>query len=265
MTDEPKKKKQKKQQQSAHRPHKFVHNSNEKKLPLFKQSMPPALLAAIMKRPQNVAEAVSNEDCPIETAAYYFCIAAEEAEMELRENPFFIKHNENRLSQRFADRRLLLAVEKMFVDRNLQILNKLQELQDEENRYGSLEQKQQKLMDMVQNSMAKLSRLQNFSQQHSAGELFTTICEESMKPIVQTLFFLLLTHSVKIREIVCQQSHCLRFPTHCQFANVAFVNNFFENLTNLTHNYVAFELSEIEYVSKVHYLARTGTTLQIIR
>jgi len=262
MTDEPKKKKQKKQQ---HRPHKFVHNSNEKKLPLFKQSMPPALLASIMKRPLNVAEAMSSEDCSVETAAYYFCVAAEEAEIELRENPLFIKHNENNLSHKFADRRLLLAVEKMFTDRNLQILNKLQELQDEENRYGSLEQKQQKLMDMLQSSMTKLSRLQNFSQQHSAGELFTTICDASMKPMVQTLFFLLLTHSTKIREIVCQQSHCLRFPTHRQFGSVAFVNNFFENLIHLTNSYVAFELSEIEYVSKVHYLARTGTTFQIIR
>jgi hypothetical protein len=169
------------------------------------------------------------------------------------------------MSQKFADRRLLVAVEKMFTDRNVQMLNKLQELQDEENRYGSLDNKQQKLMDMVQSSMAKLSRLQNFSQQHSAGELFATICDESMKPTVQTLFFLLLTHSVKIREIVCQQSHRLRFPTHCQFGNVMFVDSFFANLTRLTHSYVAFELSEIEYVSKVHYLARTGTTLQIIR
>jgi len=172
-------------------------------------------------------------------------------------------HNESSVSQKFADRRLLLGVEKMFLDRTVQILNKMQELQDEENRYGSLDEKQQRLMDMLQNSMTKLSRLQNISQQHVAGELFATICDASMKPLIQTFFFLLLTHSVKIREIVCQHSHCLRFATHCSFGNVLFVNNFFDNLTRLTQRYVSFEYGELEYISKVRYLARTGTTLQI--
>ncbi len=247
-----------------HRPHKFASNTTENTIPLFRQQMPPSLLAAIMKRPLNVVEALASEDCPIEIAAYYFCCSAVEAELELRENPLFIKHVDSNKTQTFADRRLLLGCEKMIADRCAQIIEKMRTLQDEENRYGSLDEKQQKTMDMLQKTAAKLAQLNNFAYLHTEGQLFSVVCEQSMLLTVQTLFFLLLTHSVKVREIVCQKTNALRMSNHECFGTQLFANTlFFDNLITLTTSYVSFEIDEAEYVSKVRYLARTGTTLQI--
>lgn len=226
--------------------------------------MPPSLFAAIIKRPLNVVEALSIEDCPIEVAAYYFCTSAVEAELELRENPLFIKHVDSNKTQTLADRRLLLGCDKMVTDRCAQIIEKMRTLQDEENRYGSLDEKQQKTMDMLQKSAAKLAQLNNLVHLHAEGQFFSVVCEQSMLLTVQTFFFLLLTHSVKVREIVCQKTNPLRMSNHECFGTQLFANTtFFENLTNLTSSYVSFEMDESEYVSNVRYLARTGTTLQI--
>jgi hypothetical protein len=235
-------------------------------LPLFRQCMTPEMLKSIRKSRamlcSNVVDVMASEDCAHEVVVYYFLVGAAEAEMELRSNNLMEIEDEWKASHRFADCRLLFGVEKFFSERSTQILARIQSLQDEENRYGSLDDKQKRLMDALQCSLAKFAKMHDFSKRHSSQEFHQSINDQSMKLFLQTMFFLFLTHCTRIRELVCNKQHKLRFENHTQYGSFLTLGEFFNGLSFLTKQYMEFQIDEKLFVFSVRSLSLTGMLTQ---
>lgn len=200
--------------------------------------------------------------CNSETCAsvvgYYITISAQVCEPELRKLPLLSQQHQPVACEEMADYRLLLAVDRFFAGRHLQISNKIAEISDEQNRYNSITPEQEKQLDLLLKSLAQIQKLQDFSRSFSADAV-----DDNLKPLLQVVFFIFLTHCESLREVVCMKRTRYRLQQHSAFARLFGTVDFFAGLVELTKQYIAFELNEKQYVTRTRRLLRTGTTLDV--
>lgn len=199
---------------------------------------------------------------------YYLNVARTVCESEMRKNPLLTQNvSVSAVYEEIADNRLCLAIDRFVVERNLQITNKIAEINDEQNRYGSINQAQEKKLDVLCSSLAQMQKILDFLRvfSHPTEEQRDNndSDDEQLKTLLQTMFFLFLTHCQALREVVCAKKSRYRLTQHQAFSRSFGTVDFFSHLVSLTKLYIAFELDERQYVQRIRLLLRTGTTLYV--
>jgi len=217
------------------------------------------------RRRKQLINDMSNCAVEMEVVAYYTLMMMRLCDAELRAAPLFNERTTDPAGVSFADSRMFFGFSKTFADRELQILNKMSELDDEQNRYGFLSDKQNETQSILCESLIRVQKFTQIERQlcDFDQQLETLVNDESMRDFLQALFFLVLTHSHTLREVVCVKINRIRLKTHEAFCHSrASVLNFFDGLVQLTKRYVAFELGERKYVEAVRALFRTGAIFE---
>lgn len=230
-------------------------------LPLYKQTITTRQLSALLdaerQRCANIIDIMCNPDTCTSIVNYYINIAAVVCESELRKSPLLSKSGHvAQIGEEMADCRLYLAVERFFIERHLQISNKIAEINDEQNRYDSITAAQEKQLDMLCVSLSQVQKLTDFSVSFTIAN-----DDEKLKPFLQAVFFLFLTHCHSLREVTCARRSKQRLSQHAAFARSFGTADFFAQLMPLTQQYIAFDIDEARYLHLIRTLLRTGTTL----
>lgn len=243
----------------------------QNKATLFRECPSDAFLAiALLNERQkrcNVIDEMCNRNASMDVVSYYTTVTMKLCDGELRSRPIFDEQSPDPAGLTFGDSRTFFGFAKLFASRERQILNKMTELDDEQNRYGSLTKPQEEMQDILCQSLVRVQKFtQNEQQQHSAPSLedFDKLfSDDSVRDFLQTVFFLLLTHSHTLREVVCSKKNENRLKTHDGFlAKSSSIVNFFECLTVLTQQYIAFKFGERQYLDKIFSLYRTGAVFE---
>jgi hypothetical protein len=93
----------------------------------------------------------------------------------------------------------------------------------------------------------------------------TSAFDAPTKTALQAVFFVVLTHSHALREVVCCREHRDRLVTHRAHGPPATVRAFFRDLVPLTERYIAYAITGEQYIKCVRLLSRVGCLLEDLR
>jgi len=216
---------------------------------------------AAQQRSTSVVDVMCNTLTPNVVLEYYARLVNRVCDHELRASTSLLRDKRTPLALPHAgDSAIPLGLGKFLAERRLDTLNTLSQLSDEASRFGdeSLSDEQRKTIDVVTKAIEVIDRYDRVANMvhHSFGD-----ADESAGALLRAIFFVALTHSHALREVVCCQSNAERMRSHGAFGPASAIRVFFGKLPVITERYTRFELTECEYVSEIRTLARTGFTL----
>jgi hypothetical protein len=161
-----------------------------------------------------------------------------------------------------GDSRVWLGIPRFVAAMKLSALQLRAQLEDELARYGEdgLDALQRGKLEVVRNIGDNIDVLVDFNVMPVTTG-FPYADDPNLRVLLQATFFMLLTYSNALREVVCCRESHFRLAAHSAFGPPALVHRFFEALAPLTESYRTFALSDKDYVHTVQLMSRTGLVM----
>jgi len=219
------------------------------------------LVSEERRRCSTVADELSRINANAFVVAHYVALVGRHADIEVRGSSL-LQNRERVPFDRLADSTTSLGMAQFFEERTLKLREWHQKFVDETNHYADeqLTEEQEREKRFLTNALEHAATFDTVLHVMRGVEQspYDRVTRESM----QAAFFVALTHSPTLREIVCASTSKLRMASHVAFGPPPLVHRFFKRLAAQTEQYVMFHIDETEYIRNVHMLVRIGDVLQ---
>lgn len=245
-------------------------------VPLFRETMnkdsAQALVDAERRRRTSVIDTMCDVDAETCVVAYYMRVIGRTCDSELRTSPLLLQ-KQSRLrgdvqpaGVHQADSRLQIGLDRFIADTNSRAMSRMAEMNDNENRYGTETQTEEErtAARIIRNAVENMSRFMQVAEIVERGASVVSF-DAKIKEILQTVFFVVLTYSQALREVVCCTEHKERLATHKAHGSPPVVRAFFQALQPLTERYVTYGITETQYLQSVRSLCRVGVVFDSLR